>query len=275
MSLSPSYAQAPSNALQLYYRFDSVSGSSVGDIASGSVVYNAILQNGAVVSNNELMLSDAKSQYMSINSFTTGNGGLTFASWWRSDSSGNWARIMDFGNGRASDNIVIGNWDSNLFISPGSQGDFMLSFSFNTQNNWNHVAWTLDPSGTSIVYINGVQLSSQTSMQYPRSIVRSSNYIGRSNWDGDSYFNGGIKDFRMYSRVLSASEVNLLFTSTQTIFIGSSQCWSCPAGQYSSTNGSTSCSICSVGKSASFSGSKTCSSCNSLYSGLGCFDSGW
>jgi len=58
---------------------------SVGDIASGSVVFDATLQNGATVSNNQLMLSAAQSQYMSINSFTTGTAGLTFACWYKSD----------------------------------------------------------------------------------------------------------------------------------------------------------------------------------------------
>jgi hypothetical protein len=54
--------------------------------------------------------------------------------------------------------------------------------------------------------------------------------------------NGGLKDFRMYSRVLSAAKVKTLFTSTQTIFIGASQCLRCPAGQTSSA-GSGSCDI--------------------------------
>ena len=41
-----------SDGLQLGYRFDSVSGSRVGNMASGSVVYDATLMNGAVVSHN-------------------------------------------------------------------------------------------------------------------------------------------------------------------------------------------------------------------------------
>jgi hypothetical protein len=50
-------------------------------MASGSVVYDATLQNGAVVSNNQLQLSAAAGQYqyLQIDSFTTGDGSLTFA----------------------------------------------------------------------------------------------------------------------------------------------------------------------------------------------------
>jgi hypothetical protein len=107
LSLSSSISRAPSSDLQLYYRFDSVSGSSVGNIASGSAVYDAMLQNGATISNNQLVLSAAKSQYMSIDAFTTGTAGLTFATWWKSVNSDDYARIFDFNNGAASDNILI------------------------------------------------------------------------------------------------------------------------------------------------------------------------
>ena len=208
----------------MYYRFDSVAGSRVGNIASGSVVYNATLVNGAVISNNQLLLSAASSQHMRIDPFTTGTAGLTFATWYKSDNSGNFARIFDFGNGAALDNILMAQYGTyDIFAMhvhiPGSQIEFQqdASYKFNTANVWKHVAWTIDPagSGTWKVYINGVLVGSAVK-QYPRSVLRSKNYIGRSNWGYDNYLNGGIKDFRMYSRVLSAAEVNTLFTSTNT-----------------------------------------------------------
>eukprot|EP01036_Dinobryon_divergens_P034455 gene34455-44522_t len=54
-----------------------------------------------------------------------------------------------------------------------------------------------------------------------------------------------------------------------TLFAGTA------AGQYSSTNGSSVCNLCSVGESALFPGLKKCSPCGELYSGLGCFESGY
>ena len=154
------------------------------------------------------------------------------------------------------------------------------SVSFNTQNVWNNLIWTLDPTGTGTwsVYVNGVQSTSAASTLYPNPIKRSMNYLGRSNWAADPYLNGGIKDFRMYSKVLSAAEVHTLFTSTQTIFFGATQCSSCPAGRFSSTSGSLSCNVCANGKT-SFSGVSSCSSCPGsglLYTGLtSCFSSGF
>ena len=76
--LSPKVTQAPSKGLQLYYRCDNVFSGMVGNIPNEAVVYDATLQNGAVVFNNQLMLSAASSQYMSIGSFKTS---VTFFLW--------------------------------------------------------------------------------------------------------------------------------------------------------------------------------------------------
>ena len=149
-SLSSAVSLAPSAYLQLYYRFDSVSGTRVGDTANGSVVYDATLQNGATVSNNQLKLSSSQSQYMSINSFTTGTAGLTFACWWRSNNSGRYVRIFDFGNGPLSDNILImgdPNFDYCITLSVfnSSQHTYLgTSIKFD-QNSWNHISWSLVP----------------------------------------------------------------------------------------------------------------------------------
>jgi hypothetical protein len=181
--------------------------------------------NGAVVSNNQLLLSAASSQYMSIDPFTTGTAGLTFATWYKSDNSGIFSMISDFGNGQDAENILLyknENVDSfRLSVRiPGQPTQYVFpdaAYKFNTGNVWKHVAWTLNPagSGTWKFYIDGAQVASEA-RQYPRSILRSKNYLGKSNWVDDAYLNGAIKDFRLYSRVLSAAEVNTLFTSTNT-----------------------------------------------------------
>jgi hypothetical protein len=211
--------------LQLHYRFDSVSGSRVGNIASGSVVYDATLVNGATVSNNQLLLSTASNQYMSIDPFTTDTAGLTFATWYKSDNSGFYAAIFDFANGAGADNILISKLaDSDIFYlafyitgQPTQYVYLDASYKFNTGTVWKHLAWTLDPagSGTWKFYINSVQVLSAVK-PYPPSKLRSNNILGRSSWVNEAPLNGGLKDFRMYNRVLSAAEVSTLFTATNT-----------------------------------------------------------
>ena len=75
-----------------------------------------------------------------------------------------------------------------------------------------------------------------SSMNYPASISRSSNYLGRSNWNGDPYFNGAIGDFRLYDRMLSA-EIKTLYFLNQIVslnfaFTGSEQFFKVPSDIY-------------------------------------------
>ena len=78
-------------------------------------------------------------------------------------------------------------------------------------NVWRHFAWTLTPSGTWTVYINGVSVWTVTGWNYPAAITRGSNYLGKGNWGSDPYFTGAMADFRMYNSALGASGVAALY----------------------------------------------------------------
>jgi hypothetical protein len=39
-------------------------------------------------------------------------------------------------------------------------------------------------------------------------------YIGRSNWDTDSYFDGFIDEFAFFQKILSSSEINTVYTTS-------------------------------------------------------------
>ena len=77
------------------------------------------------------------------------------------------------------------------------------------------LTWTLTyDTGTSSIwktYIDGI-LVLTTSGYYPStSITLTKNYIGKSNWGSDPYYNGTVDDFRVYNRVITASEVLILY----------------------------------------------------------------
>ena len=203
----------------MHYTFSntSVSGFDVADLATGSAVFNSRLQNGAVVLNNQLLLSASLSQHLTLDAFTTGQRGLTFSCWFRSSNSGTPARVFDFGNGPSADNIIVevSNNDLQVVLYVGGQVKSMNT-NVNINNNvLYHAAWVLSTSGTWIVYLNGMIVAQQSSMIYPASTPRWLNYIGKSNWGGDPYFNGAIRDFRVYNYNLSSAEVGLLFNSAE------------------------------------------------------------
>jgi hypothetical protein len=158
---------------------------------------------------------------MTISPFSTGSSGYTFACWFRSNNNGQWARVFDFGNGPASDNIQICVTELGITLAvyvgqSGTSSIYTFPGSYN-DNIWYHVSWTLHPDGTWLLYINGMLAQQLLSMRYPTSIVRSINYLGRS-LAANPYFSGAISDFRLYSRVLSATEVAALYAATPTSF---------------------------------------------------------
>ena len=215
--------------LILYYSFspNTISDGIISNM--GAAQYSSIsgaLQNGAYVVNNQLVLSGGQSQqYMkTVTPFGTTSVGLTIACWFRSANNGQWARVFDFGNGKESDNILVSTTGSSAGITfQVYQGKYSTEYTlpgFYNDNIWRHVGWvlTLEISGYSTwtIYINGMAVQQLQSMRYPNAISRSNNYLGKSNWDGDPYFSGAISDFRLYNRVLSATEFAVLYAGTPT-----------------------------------------------------------
>ena len=60
-------------------------------------------------------------------------------------------------------------------------------------------------------YKDGKLKNSNESTTTLATLSRTNQYLGRSNWPGDEYFNGSIDDFRVYDRALSANEIRLLY----------------------------------------------------------------
>ena len=224
-----------SNNYTLRYIFDTDSISSTTIKESVSNTYNATLVNGATIAVDSeskvagqgyLKLNSISSQYVTCPSFTTDKNGLTFSFWFRSNGSGTWGRVFDFGNDAGSDNIItfINNNNIGFSVYNNTQkGDMVNIINSINDNVWRHVVWTLTNSGTPgnsdhvwKIYLNGTLTSTQTNVRYPSNISRTKNYFGKSNWSGDSYFNGGIVDFRMYNRVISDQEISDIYNSPAT-----------------------------------------------------------
>jgi hypothetical protein len=79
---------------------------------------------------------------------------------------------------------------------------------------WTHVAVTVG-GGVGILYVNGVEVARNSAMTLTPSSLGSTtqNWIGRSQYSGDPYLDGAVDSFRVYSRVLTASEVNAFFAA--------------------------------------------------------------
>ena len=243
------YQDHPSNDGYLYYTWwPSINTTPYGSdivpyssdpfriISNGAKGYNAYaLYHGATIStadyklgSSSLSLTASLSQYAQISNFTPTTGGLTFAFWYKSNGSGTWARIFDFSNGPSSDNILMspnnngsGGLGFNVFIGVSSSDHTLSDINYN-DNVWRHIVWTLSyvASGsltsTWNLYVNGVNKYSNSTKAYPlTSVTRTLSYIGKSAW-ADAFYNGYIDEFRIYNSVLSATDVNALYTATNS-----------------------------------------------------------
>nr|WP_233566893.1 LamG-like jellyroll fold domain-containing protein [Cohnella endophytica] len=149
----------------------------------------------------------------------SGLNDFTIATWVKVNNTSNWTRIFDFGTGTST----------SMFLTP-RPGGAGLRFSITTSGSggeqqistttafptgvWKHVAVTLSGT-TGTLYVDGVQVATNASMTLKPSSLGNTNlnYLGRSQYSGDAYLNGGLDDFRIYNRALSASEITALFNS--------------------------------------------------------------
>jgi hypothetical protein len=82
-------------------------------------------------------------------------------------------------------------------------------------NTWTHLALTYSGGNVS-VYVNGV-LDTQTTASLPTSFYNQL-HIGHYANYGSLYFNGLVDDVRIYSRALSASEIQALYNSSAILY---------------------------------------------------------
>jgi hypothetical protein len=153
--------------------------------------------------------------YIQLNARSTTNNGLSFATWVLCECGGRtWARVFDFGNGAANDNILIGVYNNAItiwvFKNGGQYNQFYDVIPNIGNKGWFHIAWTLNPNGQWKIYLNGSLYKEYNNQFYPAAIERKNMYIGKSNWN-DPYFTGYIADFRIYDSVLSEGDVKNIF----------------------------------------------------------------
>jgi len=111
-------------------------------------------------------------------------------------------------------------WDVNG--SHSNVMDFSVN-AFPTANTWYHVVYTWDGS-TSIFYVNGVALGSNTAFNPSVNQNRSNNVMlgGHTYIWADGYWNGKLGNVRFYNRKLSAGEVDNLYDAGISTYLPTS-----------------------------------------------------
>ena len=188
-------------------------------------MFDATLVNGSIITKNQLLLSSTHRQCMKIRDIVINETGLTIAVWFKVSSSiKNYMPIASFGNGIINqDYIFIGLFPHVVFVFVvvNTVPYSLVTPIDTTVNSWHHFAWemiptgTLEmiPTGTWTLYVDGQVSIQDTFKPYPPQITRSVNYLGFTGFAA-GYFNGSLRDFRVYNHSLSAGDVKLLSATT-------------------------------------------------------------
>jgi hypothetical protein len=139
-------------------------------------------------------------------------GSFTIIAWVYRVQISSQNRLLDFGNGPASDNVIFGITDyttgeAMVCIYQGSNSQVYPKASINS-GEWIHLAAVFGGNNLKI-YVNGVIAQSIYYLP-PNKVVRQLCYFGRSSWhlvgqdqDTHAYFD----DIKIYNRTLSPSEL--------------------------------------------------------------------
>ena len=204
-----------------HWTLDETSGTTAND--SGTKNLDGSLENGLSFNNDSVsgqignaLDFDGSNDYIDLpNGFNDFVKGCTISLWVYPTAVQNWARFIDFGNGSSSDNIWFGrrsNSDDLAFEcwAGGSSNGLVTAADAITLNQWQMFTVTVDSGGNARLFKNGLLI--QTGTSAPTSVTRTNNYIGRSNWSADDYYQGRIDDLRIYNYGLSDTEVMALYT---------------------------------------------------------------
>ncbi|GMH73473.1 hypothetical protein TrST_g4716 [Triparma strigata] len=250
---------APHNTAHHFWDFRGcTTGGTVTDNIAGDLVATPV--NGPVCGADGLRL-DGNNDYADIDDWEWG-GTTSIEVYVKYDSFNDYSRVFDFSNGAGSDNVLLYNYGTTSTIrwevKQGSTGKW-----FST-SNWDSSTWThavVTVSGTTMkIYKNGALAGTMTDGHEPNVLTRTQNWLGRSAWASDGYFDGTIAYVKVWHGVeLTDSDASTLYSNRDAL---ASYSFSCPAGSSNPTEGETSesCVPCSAGESSS-SGSINCTPC--------------
>lgn len=190
-----------------FYSFDN-------GVTDANGFFNGSLVNGATTTADPIrgpVLSlDGANQYVSL---PGGIGAMrTFSAWVKWNGGNDWQRIFDFGVDDNSYAMLTAEANSGKLrfeITPNGPSESRDLDSPNSLpvNVWTHVAVGLD-GRQAVIFINGQAVAVNSSVNLlPSDVMGPANYLGRSQFAADPYFDGQMDSVLISSQNLPIEEI--------------------------------------------------------------------
>jgi len=220
------------------YSFDGT-GTTVVDSVGGA---DGVALGGATQDGSGRLTLDGDNDYVDLpNGIVSGLSDATFEAWvkWNGTAAGPWQRVFDFGTSSAGENgqgagttyvILMAEHvvTEHVYIAVndgnGEQGAHSPTDLPTGQIV--HVALTVVDRDRITVYVNG-EFQASAAVTIPLSvIVDNNNWLGRSQYLGNSNFWGQLDEFRIYDHALDDAQVALSYANgPDVVEPGSSYCF--------------------------------------------------
>lgn len=178
----------------------------------------SVTNNGAIVDNSgkigKCYSFDGINDYIQIPTMVLDLSRVSICGWIKWGAFNSWSRMFDFQNSASGSTGAIGiannGTTSTITVfgrtsSGGSLPDTNIGLSA-VANTWYHIALTLNNT-TAKVYLNGTLSKTFTLNSALGVMTLNNNYLGKSGWSSDEFFQGSMNDFRIYNHCLSSKEI--------------------------------------------------------------------
>ena len=208
-----------------WWHFDEQSGTVAADASKhdmhGTLMGGMSFDNNLVNGNKGTALQfDGVDDYVDLpDGFGEFDNGCSFSLWAKPSAVKNHARFIEIGNGGTSNSISLsrdGTGNGLRFKSYGgsSSDGAVVADDAIELDRWQFFAATIDTSGNVKLYKNAELIQTGKST-WPWGVKRTVNYIGRSSWSSDEYYQGAMDDVRVYDFELSAEQVDYVYNNTR------------------------------------------------------------
>ena len=243
-------APAAPAAAELTHRYSFNDGTANDSVATahGVIVNNAPVSGGRInfAANTGLTFQPiTTAQYVDLPNQIARTPALTLETWATYRGGIGFQEIATFGTGEAGE-VQPGANPPNGFI--GIEYVALIPASFNgtvwgtirrnvppsnapleqqvaspaplTTNREYHLVYTVDfPAGAAALFIDGAEVGRRSITIDPSLHDQVNNWLGRSQWSADPFFNGSISEFRIYDQALSAAEVAANFVAGPDVIV--------------------------------------------------------